>query len=1171
MRYRLGLDLGATSIGWSIMESDSRKVVDAGIRIFDDGRNDKDKAALCVIRREKRGLRRLNKRRKMRLNTLINHLVEMELLPENTIERKALKDLNPYKNSISNDPEEMKTIKESRRMPIYALRANALDKQLNPYELGRIFLQLAQRRGFRSNRKGDEENKNSLAKANEELISQMERYEARTYGEYLYKRHLKNPLESMRIKNAFDEKDKLKGDVVFPFRYDYENEFDAIWDKQREFYPDILNDENKQTVKRIIFLQRPLKEQEIGYCILEPEEKRIPKAHPLFQEFRILQDVNHIRILNFETGEETVLSDEQRNALATILNSKDKKVKVKDLKKKAEFKNVQFSNKDDEDSLPINTTERAIRMRRSSELQDFWEKLGDESREEVISVLARPGDHIESYKNAKTADDQDNEIMEYLKDRYAVNEEVAEELIHVNFEDGYANLSKKAIEKILKFLRKGYIYSEACKEAGYNHSVVKCELRNKLPYYGEILREACLGAKGNPQNDIEKFGKISNVTVHIALNQVRLLINELIAKYGKPDDVAIEYARDLPASQEERNKIIKRQNENKGDNERIRKKVREIIGNEPSKDDINKYKIWESMNNSPLKRICPYTGKLISMTDLFSSNVEVDHILPFSRTFDDSLDNKIVCFASANRYKGNRTPYEAFGSESEWKEIYKRAKSLNNARSWRFEKGAMKRFNERNGTLIARLLNDTRYMTKILQQYLHPIVSEEGKKNIQAIPGMLTAMVRKAWGLNVYKDKKDKDKYRSEHYHHAIDAITVAAITRKQISDVVEAMKSSYSRFIDEINYEFKDELWKLDPENRDKVAEDEISNLRKRINLCINKKKEALVAGKVIRPQNINVENVQHIISNMNISHRPSLKNIYDKNSTVGALHEDSAYGFRQFPATKGLDIILHIKNLKEGKKVDFTTYVPIFEKKEDRDCYFDAYKKWFIAEGKSEAEAETKDEKKIKEELKMEEMKAEEDLREAAKKAFKWYVSGNNFCITIYEINSKHKVKGLAAKNRGEWESEVISNYNATIRSRRNENISYLTYKYPSSRKVMELRRNDMIVATFSRQEIESMKDDDRVEDENGKVKGSIIDGFAPGLRGYLKEKMMNHPGDCIDILFRLKKINVKGLMHFIPHDIAKELSADDMCWGIPCKKLKEHKARKVFVSVTGSILNA
>lgn len=253
MKYKLGLDLGSTSIGWSVIESDSGIIADVGVRIFDDGRNDKDRMALCVTRREKRGLRRLNKRRKMRINTLISRLVEIKLLPDDESARKALKDLNPYKNSTSDDPQETENIKKSKKMPIYALRAKALNEQLEPHELGRVFLQLAQRRGFRSNRKGDANSENKLAKSNEDLKSQIEKYKACTYGEYLYKKHLEDPSEPIRIKKAYKENKELRDGVLFPFRYNYEKEFDTIWDKQKEFYPDILNDKNKQTIKNVIF------------------------------------------------------------------------------------------------------------------------------------------------------------------------------------------------------------------------------------------------------------------------------------------------------------------------------------------------------------------------------------------------------------------------------------------------------------------------------------------------------------------------------------------------------------------------------------------------------------------------------------------------------------------------------------------------------------------------------------------------------------------------------------------------------------------------------------------------------------------------------------------------------------------------------------------------------
>ncbi len=252
IKYRLGLDLGATSIGWALYDIENEKIIDLGVRIFDDGRDAKSKASLCVKRREARGVRRLNNRLHMKKESLINELIKIGLLPEDEQARKSLKTLNPYRDIKSDDIEEMKKIKLERRMPIYALRAKALDNKLELYEIGRVLLLLAQRKGFKSSRKDNKESAN-YKEGNNLLKEEMVKYKARTYGEYLYKHHLEYPDKSIRLKNALNEEGKEKGKlakgIAFPYRRDYEDEFNAIWEKQREYYPDNLNDNNKKRYK----------------------------------------------------------------------------------------------------------------------------------------------------------------------------------------------------------------------------------------------------------------------------------------------------------------------------------------------------------------------------------------------------------------------------------------------------------------------------------------------------------------------------------------------------------------------------------------------------------------------------------------------------------------------------------------------------------------------------------------------------------------------------------------------------------------------------------------------------------------------------------------------------------------------------------------------------------
>lgn len=1140
LRYLLGLDMGATSIGWSVFDLQTRRVIDFGVRIFDDGREAKSKASLCVKRREARGSRRLTNRKHIKTNELINVLVYLGLFPENEIERKSLKTLNPYR-----------------------LRTEALDKKLDVYHLGRAIFHLAQRKGFKSNRKDDKEEGGKLKKGFEELKSEIEKSGARTYGEFLYKKHLSSG-DSLRLKNTFDDNGKFKGGL-FPFREVYQAEFDAIWAKQKEFYPQILTNENKKIIENIIFFQRPLREQEMGFCQFEEGEKRIPKAHPLFQEFRIWQNVLNLEFAADTSPDYDELDAEKRNALIELLqNPQNVKpnaqgiIVYSNLKKELGLnKNglFNFEKKSNIDSglekgMIVNRTQHAINN--SKYFAKYWNEFSEGQKGEIINVISRPQNYIDFPKTKVSIEEEDKIIIAYLCEKFGITQEAAKELlIEIPLEEGYAALSEKAVKKILPAMKCGMIYADACKEVGYHHSVKEYTKLDKLPYYGEILAQSCLGQKNNSSCVEEKFGRINNATVHVALNQIRHLINELIEIYGKPFDISVEYARDLGASTQERKKMSDTRDKNEAENQRIIKEMKEkICEKEYSKGDIQKYKIWKNMGiakgESPLTRECPFSGEIISVGDLLNGQkFQIEHIIPFSRSLDDSLDNKVIASIDANRYKGNRTPYEAFGESKDgydWKAIQRRAKKLSLEQQWRFSKDAMQKFEKKEGP-IARSLNDTRYMTRLLQGYLRPIVVDGGKESIQSVVGSLTSMVRKAWGLNLYKNKEEKDEYRVFHNHHAIDAIIVSAITRHQITEVSKRLKNVKQLAIEE----FKGEFYKFRDKN---VSKEEKSDLRKRIKDFTTDKEEGIINQYIKIPESFSVDEIVKRVENINISHKPSLKNIKQENSTIGKLHEDTAYGLKSFVDGKSLKAEFICSNKIVEK--DVSEYIPIFYKKEDKQAYYDAYKEWFILDKKAGTMiAKTKEEKTIKVDMAQKENEAIQNLRIASEKAFKWFVGGGNFCAEIYEINENNKIFGVPTNDRGEWKTEIVSNYNATIRNTRGEDISYWRYKYPNAKRIMTLNRNDMVIATFTKEQ-------------------AFAEDFPKGIQKPVREKFTKNANlESLDVLFRVKKMT-NGTIYFTPHNVAKE-EADTKSWIASAGAIQRYKTRKVFVTFTGRIQNA
>lgn len=1148
MKYRLGLDMGATSIGWAVYDTEQQKLVDTGVRIFDDGREDKTKASLCVKRREARSARRLQNRKHIRKKYLLKTLISLGLFPENEVEQQNLKSLNPYE-----------------------LRANALDKQVSLFEIGRICFHLVQRKGFLSGRKDNKEEGGKLKVGYNQLKEKMSVSHARTYGEYLYRILKENKNATVRLKNTFDEAGKFIG-ADFPFRDLYKEEFNQIFRKQQEYYPNILTHDVQEKLEDILFFQRPLKEAEEGFCIFEPGEKRIPKAHPLFQEFRMWQHVLNLKFAAETDSEYEGLPKEQIQQLIYILENPKGYVRTKQpiltyakikellgLDKKGVFNfERQSGGKEDlKKGILVNTTEHAIGM--VPVVESEWKKLSNEQKEQMICVLVRPSQYIDFPKTKQSVEEQDGLIIEYLTSHFRVSQEAATALLYeVNLEDGFAALSEKALRKIVPAMQQGMLYNDACQEAGYHHSMKDYARLDKLPYYGEILQNSCIGQKNNPETPEEKYGKINNATVHVALNQVRQVVNDLIDRYGKPFDISIEYARDLPASAAERVKLSAERDKNEKENQDILKELNDKIERRNWTDqDIKKYKIWKNLGtpkgeNSLNCRECPFTGEKISVSDLMNGDrFQIEHLLPYSRSLDDSIHNKVIAAAWANKLKGNKTPYEAFRNNEYpgivWEEIQRRIKKLPLEQQKRFSKNAMEDFEQKEGP-IARSLNDTRYMTRLLQEYLLPIVQEDGKKTVQSVAGKLTAMVRKAWGLNLYKDKENQEDYRSFHNHHAIDAIIVATINRDQINKVVHQLKGVHLSVIDE----FKDEFWKL----KDKtISKEEKKDLKKRIKNFEQDREIAVIQQYISMPNNLSVSNVLKRVKGIYISHKPKLKNIKDLKSTIGQLHEDTAYGLQEFIDETSLMARFktgHGSNKKVVEK-SITEYIPMFYHKDDKEAYYDAYKNWFIIEGKAKTlNAKTAADRVIKKDWESKEKDSVQELRKAAQKAFKWFVGGGNFCAEIYQINPDNKIGGVPTKDAGEWKSEIISNYNATIRIRRDEEIFYWKNRYPNARRIMTLKCNDMLICTFSKEEVYKPK-------------------FYKGIRAYVQEKFERDPNmNEIKILFRVESMAQSGQFSLIPHDVAKKTQTLQS-WTPYVSTLQEYHAQKVHVSPTGRILNA
>ena len=799
--YRLALDLGSTSLGWAVLRLEPAAlepiaVIKAGVRIFSDGRNPKDGASLAVTRRAARAMRRRRDRLLKRKARMQDKLVKHGFFPIDMDERKALERLDPY-----------------------ALRAKGLREALTPGEFARALFHINQRRGFKSNRKTDKKDNDSgaLKKAISHLRQQMEAGGHSTVGEHLWSRlqqglgvrarYRETPFTNDEGKKRIDKSYDLYIDRAM-----IEQEFDALWAAQAAFNPALFHEAARADLKDTLLHQRRLRPVKPGRCTLLPEEERAPLALPSTQRFRIYQEVNHLRLLD-ENLREVALTLAQRDAVASALESKAR-LTFEQIRKLLKLSGSVRFNLEDAKRTELKGNATSAALARKELFGAAWGGFGEALQDEIVWQLA--------------TEEGEGALIAWLQAHTGVDEARAQAIADASLPEGYGSLSRKALARIVPALRAGVItYDKAVQAAGFDHHSQlgfeyeagevedwvhpdTGEIRpvfKQLPYYGKPLQRHVAFGSGKPEDpDERRYGKIANPTVHIGLNQVRTVVNALIRRYGRPTEVVIELARDLKQSREQKAEAQRKQAENQRRNARIRQSIAEVLGIGEERvrgADIQKWICWEELSFDVADRRCPYSGVQISARMLLSDEVEIEHILPFSKTLDDSLNNRTVAMRQANRIKRNRTPWDAradFEAQSwSYEGILQRAERMPLRKRYRFAPDGYERWLGDDKDFLARALNDTRYLSRVAAEYLRLVCPGSGTR---VIPGQMTALLRGKFGLNGVLGP-DGEKNRNDHRHHAVDAcvigVTDQGLMQRFANASAQAREDGLTRLVDDM------------------------------------------------------------------------------------------------------------------------------------------------------------------------------------------------------------------------------------------------------------------------------------------------------------------------------------------------------------------------------------
>ncbi len=997
--YSLGLDIGTNSIGWCAVGYNrggvADHVLDIGSRIFSDGREPKSSASLAVARREKRAMRRSRDRYLRRRSALLRFMIEYGLMPLDKTERNKLEDHNPY-----------------------TVRAQALDGQLPLHQIGRALFHLNQRRGFKSNRKTDKGDPESgkISLAVQKLREEMYLADARTYGEFLFKRMQQGLPLRIRMRDGEgpvkSNGEAMEGYPFYPDRAMLEDEFAQIWEKQAAFYPNLLTAERRAHLFNVIFYQRPLKAPEVGLCTLlggdptvplHERERRIPKSDPLFQQSRLLQEVNALQIESGPGTKPHRLTGEQRDVLLMRMRGK-KTVSFSSLRKTLKLGDSVF-NKERAGRYKLLGDEVYAEMSNKTRFGPEWTDVPLERQREIV---------------AKLRDEEDGDVLvTWLQENCDLDEERARAVASAKLPEGYGRLGETASRAIIRELTEheidGFVcvYSEAvahAPELGHHSDERTGEIADELPYYGELLERHIIPGTGDPGDPIEKrIGKLTNPTVHIGLNQLRRLINAIIKKHGPPADVVVEIARDLKTSDRQKKDIQSRQNQNLQAAIKRSEKLEEL-GQADTGGNRALLKLWEDLNpDNPFDRRCIYTGEIISPTMLFTGEVDVDHILPWSRTLDDSNANKLICIASANRIKRNKTPFEAWGhDENVWNAILERAAQLPHNKNKRFDADAMEKYGGEDD-FLARHLVDTQYLSRLAKTYLEVVAPGQ----VYVATGHLTAMLRRHWGLNsILSDHNYAHtvhvKNRKDHRHHAIDAAIMAVLSRGLINKIAREAGLREAQGVEDVVSGIS-EPWE---------------GFRDDLKLAVNK---AIV------------------------SHRPDHGTIggkrHDKafDQTAGRLHNETAYGLTGGHDGKGNTLVVRripVGMIKESHLNDSGAHI--------RDDELRARLRAATAgtTGKDFERAVLEFARADKKFSGMRHVRLIEPLTiipitDDQGRAYKGYKGDANYRYDVWELPN------------GKWVADVISMFDA--HSLAGE--SKVKREFPTARKIMRLHQGDMV----------------------------------------------------------------------------------------------------------------
>lgn len=826
MKKILGLDLGSASIGWAVVEENSNEIVNEsesaadapkdrilaiGSRIIplsvDESTQFSKGQALTKNgeRTKSRTQRKGYDRRQLRRALLLEKLAALGMYDGRTLKLSTL--------------------------DLWGLRAKAVTERVSLPELGRVLCHINRKRGYRTV-KSDYEDK----KQGEYVKHVVERYReihglGLTVGQYIYGRLQADP--------AFRYKDR-----IYP-RDAYVEEYDAVMECQRRFYPEVLTDEVVGHIRNyIIFHQRPLKSCKhlVGRCELERRDAEIngrtvncgprvaPRSSPLFQVCRIWECINNLRITG-KRNDVLQITMEQKRAIFDFMNTHGK-MTATNLKALLGIKSRDWQfGRAVGSGLQGNTTRVAISdalgdIAGGQELLRFDLRTADGTvvdteTGEVSKIIDASFEREPLYMlwHVLYSISDMKELRGTLERKFGITDgETLDRLCRIDFvKSGYSNKSSRAMRKILPYLQEGMQYYEAKLMAGYDDTPLN-RAQNEARELAERLKP------------IQK-GELRQPVVEKVLNQLVNLVNALMSEYGRFDEIRVELARELKQSREEREAATRAIGQNNRRNEVAAAAVMNDCGFTPTRSRIQKYRLWNETDHQ-----CIYCGKIVNEKEfLLGTGVEVEHIIPRSVLFDDSFSNKTCACRKCNAEKGNRTAYDYMKSkpEGEFNAYIERVNALAEKYNPKSTADTGISGTKKNKLLmsaadlpedfIERQLRESQYIAKKAKEMLLTVC-----RNVWSTSGSVTDFLRHIWGWDDVLHSLNIENYRAagltklverevngrtvcveriadwnkrlDHRHHAVDALTIACTRQgyiQRLNNLNSLKEVSFRNFSD--------------------------------------------------------------------------------------------------------------------------------------------------------------------------------------------------------------------------------------------------------------------------------------------------------------------------------------------------------------------------------------